>query len=483
MSGILGREKKYYIHLMIVFCLMYFFGFISAPEPITHYGMQIIGITLGAVWGWCFCDLSWPSLLALPALGMTMYGNTQAVLSGVFGQANVILMILAFLFFAPVTKSGLSQWIGMKLVTAKFTKGNPYKLTTLVYLGAFLISLLMNGLIIAIFIFQLFIEIFKDLGYEKGDKFVVMFLSGIFTSCGIGSCAFTFKDLPLVIFGLTASAGIQVQPISAIVFCLVSQLAFIMGWLLLMKLLRCDFSKIIHADFSKFEVMLREPLDAYKKTVLRISVAYIVIVCIVGILSKAHGNALEQFLYAFGVYGVLCVMLVYEIIRSVDGKPVLELTDAAKAVQWGFIFLLGIALFLSSAITSADTGIGQAAVKIIAPILATTGEYGFLLLLALITCILTNIANNVAMTMTMVSVVLLMVGQGLAINGAVAIMIVMYMGICSGMLLPSASAGAAMLFGSDSSTAKSFFVQGLMVMILFMLMAAFVWIPLGKLLF
>lgn len=59
--------------------------------------MQILGIFLGLVWGWAFCDLAWPSLLGMAALGVTDYGMTSTVFEASFGQANLIVILLSFL--------------------------------------------------------------------------------------------------------------------------------------------------------------------------------------------------------------------------------------------------------------------------------------------------------------------------------------------------------------------------------------------------
>ena len=87
MSTALSKRKpSYWIHMIITIGLMFFFGFIPAPEPITAYGMKILGIFLGLVWGWSFCDLAWPSPVSYTHLFLSLQ-NIAAV-----GQKPAILL-------------------------------------------------------------------------------------------------------------------------------------------------------------------------------------------------------------------------------------------------------------------------------------------------------------------------------------------------------------------------------------------------------
>ena len=62
-------NKKYYLNSAIVVLLMALFRFIPPIGSMTTLGMTILGIFLGALWGWITCDMIWPSVLALVMLG------------------------------------------------------------------------------------------------------------------------------------------------------------------------------------------------------------------------------------------------------------------------------------------------------------------------------------------------------------------------------------------------------------------------------
>ena len=79
----------------------------------------------------------------------------------------------------------------------------------------------------------------------------------------------------------------------------------------------------------------------------------------------------------------------------------------------------------------------------------------------------------------MVSVVSMMVTQGLAINGALAVSIVLWTGMVTGYLLPAASVTAAMIFGCELTTTRGSLTQGVIVMVMWLLALMVFLIPLG----
>ena len=91
-----GKEM---INFVIALAFMFLFRFIPAPEPITPWGMAVLGVFIGAIWGWCFGGDStlWASLLALVALGIGMPAGAFGAVSQVF-SGYVFIMVLLSLF-------------------------------------------------------------------------------------------------------------------------------------------------------------------------------------------------------------------------------------------------------------------------------------------------------------------------------------------------------------------------------------------------
>ena len=70
------RSPLYYVHVAIFLLITFGFGFLPPFAQITDVGMKVLGAFLGAVYGWLFIALDWPSLIALLALGISGYADT-----------------------------------------------------------------------------------------------------------------------------------------------------------------------------------------------------------------------------------------------------------------------------------------------------------------------------------------------------------------------------------------------------------------------
>ena len=106
-TGQKGKSK--YIHFAIVLAFMFLFRFIPPFGTITPYGMAVIGIFIGLIYGWSVDadNLIWTSLLALVALGVTDFGSAGTALAQAFGNESVVLMLLGMFFLGMLQDSHL----------------------------------------------------------------------------------------------------------------------------------------------------------------------------------------------------------------------------------------------------------------------------------------------------------------------------------------------------------------------------------------
>lgn len=472
-----SKNSMYYVHVVIVIALMFLFRYIPAPAPITPYGMHVLGIFIGLVYGWSLCGLAWPSVLALVALGISDYGITETVFASVWGQAGLILMLFGFMLFAPLSESGLTEALGYKLLSIKFIQGRPLLMLAVIFVGVFLLTLThINAYLLMFFMMTIFIDIFKKIGYQKGDRFIPMFLCGVFMQTALGNLIFPFYAFPILVYN---AAGVPANNtgylLTAIVFIVAVEIVLVM----LFKILRLNLEPLKNINYEELSEKASQPLNKRQKGLLVIVFLFLASMLTVGLYASATGNALQQLLNKVGVYGAIATVLVIALVVKVDDEPLLTIDTLTKGVNWNILLLYSMALAMSNILTSADTGISSFVVGIASPILSTVSEYWFLLLLGLMTLILTNIGNNVVVIFTMAAVVRMLVGAGLAVNGPLAVMVVLFSGMSTGYLLPSASVAASLVFGSDMNTPKTALLQGVVVIVTWMLLLAFVMVPVG----
>lgn len=60
------------IHSAITIFLMFLFGRVIPPfGGITEVGMNVLGVFLGVIYGYCTCEIAWPSILGFVAYGLS----------------------------------------------------------------------------------------------------------------------------------------------------------------------------------------------------------------------------------------------------------------------------------------------------------------------------------------------------------------------------------------------------------------------------
>ena len=85
----MGEKKKVaLIHYIIVLILAFGFRFLPPFAGITELGMGVLGAFLGAIYGWVFIDLAWPSFIAITATGLSC--GMASVITGCFGNETFL---------------------------------------------------------------------------------------------------------------------------------------------------------------------------------------------------------------------------------------------------------------------------------------------------------------------------------------------------------------------------------------------------------
>ena len=97
----MGKKKvTFFLHWLIVLILMFGFRYVPPVGEITPYGMQILGIFLGLVWGWMFLDFLNPSLLAFLVVVLFVQGQTVgSVTQQSLGNENIFMCIVISTIF------------------------------------------------------------------------------------------------------------------------------------------------------------------------------------------------------------------------------------------------------------------------------------------------------------------------------------------------------------------------------------------------
>jgi len=468
---------KKIIHIAVMFFLMFFFEVIPAPNGVSEYGMTVLGIFLGLIYGWTMFanNMTFTALLAMFALGITDFGTAANVMAKSFGSESVVLLMVSMFMVGTIQEAGISEYLAAKIVTLKFAKGKPWITTFLLVMTPFILSMFINALVIALFLSALYINIFKQVGYKAGEKYPTMVLFAVFIGALLAPSMFPFKGWPLVPLGsLYGATGVAIDYGSYMIMSIPYMFITMFGYVLLMRLLRCDASKMATADFSAYEEKYQYGLTKYQKAV---------IVSVVGMLfgsiaiSFLGGQTGVRLLFSkTSVYGWMMLVCAIMLFVTVEGKPLMSMAVSAKYVSWDMIFVVASATCISGALTSAESGFSAFLTSLLAPILANMSAAGIVIALIAIALVLTNIFNNLAVTFILLAVVGSLYSSGVPIPlNACAVVLSIFPMI--GIVTPAASAYGAMLHSNEFTTAKSLYIYGSIVVLYMILVGALVFGP------
>lgn len=475
MSTEVKKDHKY-LHFAITLAIMLLFRFIPPIGSITPYGMAIIGIFIGMIYGWSVDagNLIWTSLLGLFALALTNYGTAGNALAAAFGNESVMLMLLGMFFLGMLQDSNLTQWLSNKLLSAKFTHGRPWLLTALIVIGPALATILVNQTLVALIMFVVYQSIFEQAGYKKGDLYPAMVLMGFMVVCSVAFSLLPFRGWCLMTVGMAMQSGVDINMGGWIISETVTLIVTCIGWMVVMFITPgCNVDRLKNVDITKYQKELK-PLNKRQKVVLFILVANIV-GCI--FLSFAAGDTgIRMYFGKIGVYGWVIFLIALAMIWKVDGEPVLNKKTAPSYFYWDLILVVASAMVVAGQITDEATGITAAIGQLIAPLFGLS-NFMFLFILGMITFILTNFANNVAVTITMMTIAMAMAAQA-DFNLQAALMVITVYGVI-GLLTPAGSVNGAMIHAHEFTTTKSAYISGIIMIVFLTIVMALVLIPLG----
>lgn len=480
------QQKKsdltHYLNILITLALMFGFRFIPAPAPITPYGMAIIGIFLGVIWGWSTSGVGmvWTSLIALVAVGFSGYGNVAKAVSAIFASDTVMLLLLGMFLVGPIQKSNLGEWLVVKLLSIPAMKKNPWIFTAGIIFATGILGFLSNGFVVALFMLAILGDLFAKAGYQKGDKYPLMTIIGMFISLMTFSCIFPFRGWALYcISAFRGSTGMAFDSSAWIITAVLFYVIACLLYLVLMFVLRCDVKKMGTVDISDYEEKYKYGLSTYQKVSLGLTLLWVFGCMAVSFLGKVAG--IGPVLTNLGACGVTLIVVVLFQVVKLDGKPIITPAECNQYFMWDMIFVVATGMFIASLITAQETGVSAFVGSLVGPFLAGKSEFVFLFLLACVGLVLTNFLNNIAIMFIMMAVIGTMYTNGLVTNAYTAGLLVALSTII-GFYTPASSAYGAMIHGSAWAPSGKVYLYGLAVFVYLFIVLA-IMIPIGNIFF
>ncbi|MBO5140255.1 MAG: hypothetical protein J6J05_09945 [Peptococcaceae bacterium] len=459
MSSSESKSNYKWIHVIIAFVLTFGFGYIPAPEPITHMGMQIMGVFLGMLWGWCFVgDMIWPSLLGIVALGMTEYTTVTGSLTLFFQNTTTQQMLCTMIFFGYMDKCGLSGSLARWILARPFINGRPWVLAIVLFVAEAILSSLVSLIVTILVIWQIFQAACEEMGYKKMDAYPAYVMIGTLICGSFGSGLLYFKGAGILLTGLIrAGTGTALTMIQYILTADVLIFGFIALYVLIGFLwVRPDVSNF--TEKSAFFDNLRKEGNFFKpeqKPQIISLIAFTVALFAIGLWPKTAPFYAQ--LQNIGIQGAaIIITMIMVIVQTKEGTPELNFKESFfKGVNWEMLLLLGASFPVADAIKSNDAGLVAFASSTLTPMLQDLGFIPFLIVISLAMVIISQFAHNLILQMVFIPITCPIVAAA-GFSPLVSSVVIFY--ACNfAWFTPGASMLGAMFFGSDWINNKDIF--------------------------
>ena len=490
MSAQKQKRNLYPVHLVIGFGIIALFWLMPPIEPITALGMRCVGAFLGMVYLWSAVDTLWPSMVGLFMLAISGYGG-EGGFNGVWMQAigvyTVLLTLFAMVLFGAMDEVGDTKYIAKWFLTRKLFKGRPMVFLAVFYACCFVLSAICSPITSLIILWPIALSLMESVNITREDRFWKYFFVGMFAVSTLAQPLFPFLGAQLIPYAafqsMTAAMGNpmtipmgQYMAVDLIMTTLVMAL-----FLVTIKfILRVDMSKLKGIDPAVVEQQMPLPkMNFQQKAYLYMIPAYLLMILLPNFFPN---NPVSAGLNFIGPMGITLIWVMLFLIVRWNGKPLLDFKEVAyRQFNWGIFFMIAAAVFGANSLSDKTTGVPDFLIQALTPILGGRSEMVFVAIMFTTALIITNFANNAAMAVILMPVVLNFSDQ-MGINPmpvATGVILMVFVA----MLTPAASPHAGLMHGMKKIyTTKDIMSVGFPICIATLLLYIFIGYPLCKML-
>ncbi len=472
------NNVKFLIHLIVMVVIYLIISNIPPADPLTHQGMQVIGLIVAFVYGRIAIDAVVPSLIVLFLYATTGLNTVQGTFSAAGGHSAVMMVLALMMLGAVMNHTGLAEALAKRIVNTRLASGRPWVLTLCILLAAAIPSMFLTAIPVLIIVWGIAKEIFHLVGYEKGEKWPALIMSGITGAATLAVSAMPFSMGVATDFSIFANLygeGTVIPSLPFIATSLILCALLLVFMLLIMRFIFRPNVEKLKAYQAQTNV---EPFTRDQKRALVLLVVFVVIVLLPDMLPAA--SPLKPIMAQFGTMGGgFLIVLIALLIRNKDGSPFITIRDIGKGVMWDLLIMIWALMVVCGSLTNPELGASTFFANLLTPIVEKTGTFGSYAILQGVSLFGTNLMDNAVVGMTMASIIS-MTGTKLGIS-AVAVFCFIMHSAEYGVLLPSSSPLSAMTYQQTESkwiTKKDIFVTGLFWMIAVYIIVAIIGFPL-----
>lgn len=481
MSSTAKKDGASYWIRVAIWLILSFAGWLTpAVGPVTDYGMKILFIFVGLMFGWICLDLIYPSFLSVVLVAIASGEPASTFFYAGFSSEIVVVIIVLTTFIAYANKVGLDNYIAQKFIRIKFIQGRPWLFVTVFMLLIYVLGL-MVGIYATIFLlWPVMYKICDEAGFPRGGKFSSYMCFAITFICGLGMFSKPFSPWSLV--GLNALStfmgeGFAINYSIYTAYMFIISLATIAGFLIVGKLMRIDLSPLREYKVSD----KKNTLTHDQKIGAVFFIAYFVMLYVPSLLPNDW--AVTKLLDQMGMIGVSAILLIFLGVARKKGGKLCKIDKLAQnAVPWQIVFLMVANAVIGEEISNADTGLIKGINMIFAPLMQGLSPIMFYIVLILLYGIVTQFVHNVVLLVVFTPVAL----QFGTLVGANPITVT-FIGIVilsTALATAGASSRSGLVFANTEWIAPKWaYFLGILGVAMTMIIYAIIGVPLANLMF
>ena len=419
-----NKIQRSYFFSAIGIAIMLLFPLLPAPEPITPAGMTVIGLFIGLVFLWSLVDLLWPTFIAIVLFGTVAqdvfpdsFQNRGIYEAGMqsFGNWIVLFVLGCLILTVALHKVGTIRRIAFWFMTREFAKRGLWAFTFMFLLATLVVGCFVDVTPVQIFMLGIAYEIFDDLGYDKSDHWPRIVVVGV-TFSAIISFVMTPISHPLPILFLGIMQDISGVPVNLLLYMLVGVPVGLVIFLLMFAWFRY-FVKLDPQQFEKFDLAAIEakrpgPMDSRERATNIICLIVLAAWIVPGFtLLVAPDSGINALMQQIGITAPLFVAISALALLYVDERPLLNLKEAFADLEWTPVVFLASVIMVAGCMGERTTGIPGFMETNFIPLLEGLSPFAVVAGIAVLCCLITNIANNVA-----VGIIFIVAGTPLALS-------------------------------------------------------------------
>lgn len=454
-----AKNTKSYIHVAIMLALMLGIGYLPPFAQVTPLGMKVLGVFLGLVYGWCFIDLLWTSVLGFFALGLTGCIDTTSAVAAAFGNQSVIIILVCFAFADCVNRIGVTTAISYWALGRKIFVGRPW----VFIIGVIVVSMILSvfgAYYAAMFLMWAVVDKVAEINnIPKGSLLTSMLGAMIVYACFTGAGAVPFSA-GVILYGgfFTNATGIAIPAMPMITCGLFYGLLSFAIMFVISKV----FFKVKASQFVFTEELRAEYAAKKMNKVQKVGLICLIFYFFGLLLSFTLKGGIWDKLESWGIVGFSIIyMVIFSVWKDENGRSICNMADCFRyGIVWDTLLLFGVTIPLSAAMESAEVGITATVHEVCMALFAGWDLTTMLILLMVIIGLITQVMHNVVIGAIFIPIFApLVISMG---GNPLVFFFMFYFILQCAYATPAGSMMAAMVFGKENIPTKHAYLYGIM---------------------